>query len=194
MEKADAVLCIAPVFNDYSTVGWTAWPKGENVLVADPNRVTVGGQTFEGFTLREFLTALAKKAPHRPASARDTQYTPTKIAPAAPDARLTNDEMTRQINGMLTSKTTLVAETGDSWFNAMRMHLPRHARVETEMQWGHIGWSVPSSFGNAWDRRNANTLLWWGMAPSSSPRRKSPDGALRTAGYYLPCKQPWLRH
>ncbi|MCP1213280.1 alpha-keto acid decarboxylase family protein [Acetobacter okinawensis] len=149
VEKADAVLCIAPVFNDYSTVGWTAWPKGENVLVADPNRVTVGGQTFEGFTLREFLSALAKKAPSRPASARESHYTPTKIAPAAPDARLTNDEMTRQINGMLTSKTTLVAETGDSWFNAMRMHLPRHARVETEMQWGHIGWSVPSSFGNA---------------------------------------------
>ncbi|OUJ16279.1 pyruvate decarboxylase [Acetobacter orientalis] len=149
IEKADAVICVAPVFNDYSTVGWTAWPKGDKVLLAETNRVTVAGQTFEGFTLPEFLTALAKKAPARPLSAKETTYVKPEIAPAQGDAKLTNDEMARQINAMLTSDTTLVAETGDSWFNAMRMHLPRGARVESEMQWGHIGWSVPSSFGNA---------------------------------------------
>ncbi|GBQ55868.1 pyruvate decarboxylase [Acetobacter indonesiensis NRIC 0313] len=149
VEKADAIICLAPVFNDYSTVGWTAWPKGDKVLLAEPNRVTIKGQTFEGFALRDFLTALAAKAPARPASAKASSHTPTAFPKADAKAPLTNDEMARQINAMLTSDTTLVAETGDSWFNAMRMTLPRGARVELEMQWGHIGWSVPSSFGNA---------------------------------------------
>lgn len=49
----------------------------------------------------------------------------------------------------MTADTTLTAETGDSWFNAVRLTLPAQARVELEMQWGHIGWSVPSAFGNA---------------------------------------------
>lgn len=63
---------------------------------------------------------------------------------------------------MLTSDTTLVAETGDSWFNATRMDLPRGARVELEMQWGHIGWSVPSAFGNAMGSQERQHILMVG--------------------------------
>jgi pyruvate decarboxylase len=29
------------------------------------------------------------------------------------------------------------------------MRLPDGARFEIEMQWGHIGWSVPATFGYA---------------------------------------------
>jgi pyruvate decarboxylase len=32
---ADSVLCIGTIFNDYSTVGWTAMPSGAGVLTAD---------------------------------------------------------------------------------------------------------------------------------------------------------------
>jgi pyruvate decarboxylase len=43
----------------------------------------------------------------------------------------------------------VIAETGDSWFNGIQLSLPRGARFEVEMQWGHIGWSVPATFGYA---------------------------------------------
>ncbi|MBS0960910.1 MULTISPECIES: alpha-keto acid decarboxylase family protein [Acetobacter] len=162
VEGADALVCVAPVFNDYSTVGWKSWPKGDKVLLAEPNRVTVKGHSYEGFTLKEFLSELAKVAPSRPLSAQESTYVKPEIAAAPGDARLTNDEMTRQITEMLTSKTTLSAETGDSWFNAMRMHLPRGARLETEMQWGHIGWSVPSSFGNAMGSQDRQHIVMVG--------------------------------
>lgn len=148
-QKSGMILALGPIFNDYSTAGWTAWPKGDNVLVADSNRVTVGGKTFEGFTMKEFLSALVKKAPHQAKSAQESQHHHDPIKAADPTKKLTNDEMTRQINDMLTSDATLLAETGDSWFNALRMHLPRGCKVETEMQWGHIGWSIPAAFGNA---------------------------------------------
>lgn len=149
VETSDALLCIAPVFNDYSTVGWSAWPKGPNVILAEPDRVTVDGRAYDGFPLRAFLHALAEKAPARPASAQKSSAPTCSLAATSDEAGLTNDEIVRHINALLTSNTTLVAETGDSWFNAMRMTLPRGARVELEMQWGHIGWSVPSAFGNA---------------------------------------------
>jgi pyruvate decarboxylase len=149
VEGADAIICLAPVFNDYATVGWRAWPKGENVLLADKDQITVAGQSFSGFTLREFLTELAKVAPEKTVTRDSTKAPRLEIPVAAGDARLTNDEMARQLQGLITSNTTLTAETGDSWFNAARMHLPDGAKVEFEMQWGHIGWSVPSTFGNA---------------------------------------------
>lgn len=149
VNQADGVICLGPVFNDYSTVGWSAWPKGENVVLAEAERVTVAGQAFGGVRLGDYISALAERAPRREASAAAPRPPALAIEAAKPDAKLTNDEMTRQINALLTSDTTLTAETGDSWFNAARMTLPGQARVELEMQWGHIGWSVPSAFGNA---------------------------------------------
>jgi pyruvate decarboxylase len=62
---------------------------------------------------------------------------------------LTRAEMCRQIQDVIDSNTTLLVETGDSWFNGFNMRLPGNAKFEIEMQWGHIGWSVPATFGYA---------------------------------------------
>ncbi|MBS1063838.1 alpha-keto acid decarboxylase family protein [Gluconobacter wancherniae] len=148
IKSADAIISLAPVWNDYSTVGWRDSVRGARVLEVDPNRVTVGGKTFEGFRLKEFVAALTKKVSSKPASLAKP-YAPVTLPVADGAKPLTNDEMTRQINALVDGNTTLYAETGDSWFNATRMHLPEGAKVESEMQWGHIGWSVPSMFGNA---------------------------------------------
>lgn len=45
--------------------------------------------------------------------------------------------------------TTVVAETGDSWFNGMDLHLPDGCRFEIQMQYGSIGWSVGAFLGLA---------------------------------------------
>ncbi len=58
-------------------------------------------------------------------------------------------EIFRQVQSLINSDTTVIAETGDSWFNGMHLSLPHGARFEIEMQWGAIGWSVPATFGYA---------------------------------------------
>ena len=68
---------------------------------------------------------------------------------AEPDVPLSRAEMCRQIQEVIDRNTTLIVETGDSWFNGFRMALPDGARFEIEMQYGHIGWSVPATFGCA---------------------------------------------
>jgi pyruvate decarboxylase len=45
-------------------------------------------------------------------------------------------EVVRQVRSMLTDDTTVIVETGDSWFNGMVLKLPGRARFEIEMQWG----------------------------------------------------------
>lgn len=66
--------------------------------------------------------------------------------------------MVRQIQGLVTPDCTIIAETGDSWFNGIRLTLPADARFEIEMQWGSIGWSVPATFGYAVGAQNRRII------------------------------------
>jgi pyruvate decarboxylase len=149
---ADAVVCLGTVFNDYSTVGWTAMPSGAGVLTADLNQVYFDGHDFGRIHLRDFLSGLASKVQKRDATIIEYQRIraePRPDIPAKPDAKLTRTEVVRQIQSLLTANSTVLAETGDSWFNGVKLKLPGGARFEIEMQWGSIGWSVPATFGYA---------------------------------------------
>jgi indolepyruvate decarboxylase len=146
------VVCIGTIFNDYSTVGWTAMPSGDKVLTADVDRVKLNGSDFGGVRLRDFLSGLARTVEKRDASR--VQLDRIRVEPRLengpkPEAKLTRSEVIRQIRDLLTTDTTLLVETGDSWFNGMGLKLPGGARFEIEMQWGSIGWSVPATFGYA---------------------------------------------
>jgi pyruvate decarboxylase len=149
---ADSVVCLGTIFNDYSTVGWTAMPSGAGVLTADQHRVYLDGHDFGRVHLRDFLSGLASKVQKRPATMIEYQRIRSDLhsqQPAKPDAKLKRTEIFRQVQSLLTADTTVLAETGDSWFNGMALKLPGGARFEIEMQWGSIGWAVPATFGYA---------------------------------------------
>nr|4ZP1_A Chain A, Pyruvate decarboxylase [Zymomonas mobilis]4ZP1_B Chain B, Pyruvate decarboxylase [Zymomonas mobilis]4ZP1_C Chain C, Pyruvate decarboxylase [Zymomonas mobilis]4ZP1_D Chain D, Pyruvate decarboxylase [Zymomonas mobilis] len=161
MKEADAVIALAPVFNDYSTTGWTDIPDPKKLVLAEPRSVVVNGIRFPSVHLKDYLTRLAQKVSKKTGALDFFKSLNAgelkKAAPADPSAPLVNAEIARQVEALLTPNTTVIAETGDSWFNAQRMKLPNGARVEYEMQWGHIGWSVPAAFGyavGAPERRN----------------------------------------
>ena len=152
VDWSDCIICLGTVFNDYSTVGWTAIPNVQNVLEVDFDRVQMPGHSFGRIQFRDFLTALARKVEKRDATTIEysrIRVEERPVTPAKPEAKLTRTEIFRQIRPMVTSDVTLIAETGDSWFNGVQLKLPTHARFESEMQWGHIGWSVPAAFGYA---------------------------------------------
>ncbi|CAM3190295.1 pyruvate decarboxylase [Komagataeibacter xylinus] len=154
---ADSVIAVGCIFNDYSTEGWTAWPKGATVVTADKEVTKVGDQTFTGIHLRDLLDGVAKHfAGKAKKDATMVEYRrvgggETETAPETTkkDGKLTREHIQRALQSIVTPDTTIFGETGDSWFNVARTKLPRGARVEYEMQWGHIGWSVPAMFGYA---------------------------------------------
>ena len=149
---ADSMVCLGTIFNDYSTVGWTAMPSGAGVLTADLHRVYLEGHDFGRVHLRDFLSGLARKVQKQPATMVEYQRIrshPQPQQPAKPDAKLERTEIFRQVQDLITADTTVIAETGDSWFNGMALKLPGGARFEIEMQWGSIGWAVPATFGYA---------------------------------------------
>jgi indolepyruvate decarboxylase len=152
VDWSDALVCIGTIFNDYSTVDWTAVPGGPGVLTADQNRVHLEGHAFSRIRLRDFLAARARTVEKRPATMAEYRRIRSQLPPeppAQPGAKLMRAEVVRQLQALVTAETTVFAETGDSWFNGVALKLPGGARFEIEMQWGHIGWSVPAAFGYA---------------------------------------------
>ena len=155
VDWADLVLAAGPMFTDYTTAGWTAVPPREQTIRAEPRYVRFPHAEYTGVALADFLSATAKAV--RPNDAtlvqyrRDARRAPAEIEAGGAEANapLTRSELCRQIQRDLDAKTTLLVETGDSWFNGMSMHLPDGARFEIEMQWGSIGWAVPATFGYA---------------------------------------------
>lgn len=152
VDWSDGLICIGTLFNDYSTVGWTSNPAGSNVLTLDIDHVTLAGHDFSGLRLAEVLDGLAARVEANPTALNEfhrLRAAPAAVPEAAPEAKLSRTEMMRQIQGLLTGDSTVLVETGDSWFNGMRLALPEGARFEIEMQWGSIGWAVPATFGYA---------------------------------------------
>jgi len=155
VESADAVLAAGPIFNDYTTVGWSSQPSANKTIHVDPDRVHVAGVTYNDVFLNEFLAALAEAAKKNPTNSTTlTEFRRTRVETIQPpiadaDTPLTRLEMCRQIQAVIDPNTTLIVETGDSWFNGFNMALPSGAKFEIEMQYGHIGWSVPATFGYA---------------------------------------------
>jgi len=115
--------------------------------------------------LRDFLSGLARKTEQREATMVEYERIrsePPREVPAKPNAKLTRAEIVRQIQGLVSPDSTIIAETGDSWFNGIRLRLPRGARFEIEMQWGSIGWSVPAAFGYSVGARNRRIIAMIG--------------------------------
>lgn len=62
VESADAYIFVGPIFNDYSSVGYSLLIKKEKAIVVQPNRVTIAnGPSYGWVFMAEFLSLLAKK-------------------------------------------------------------------------------------------------------------------------------------
>jgi indolepyruvate decarboxylase len=153
VESSDAYLFAGPIFSDYTTVGFSALIQPARLVEASPERILVEGQVYHGIVLSEFLARLASKLSSN-STALDAyqriKETAHMAPPAAPEELpLSARCLFHHINESLDGTTTIVAETGDSWFNGMDLQLPEGCKFEIQMQYGSIGWSVGAFLGLA---------------------------------------------
>ncbi|XP_015079015.1 pyruvate decarboxylase 2 isoform X1 [Solanum pennellii] len=179
VESADAYLFAGPVFNDYSSVGYSLLIKREKALIVQPDRVVIGnGPAFGCVLMKDFLSELAKKV-----KKNETAYDNYRRifvpegTPPKPEANepLRVNVLFQHVQKMLSADTAVIAETGDSWFNCQKLKLPEGCgyvtnksltawypfyfesldgkssccRYQFQMQYGSIGWSVGATLGYA---------------------------------------------
>ncbi|KAI3732747.1 hypothetical protein L1987_63955 [Smallanthus sonchifolius] len=159
VESADAYLFAGPIFNDYSSVGYSLLLKKEKAIIVQPDRVVVAnGPAFGCVLMKDFLEALAKVITKNTAAYENYHriFVPDgQPNPPEPDEPLRVNILYQHIQKMLTPDTAVLAETGDSWFNCLKLKLPEGCgvcytcRYEFQMQYGSIGWSVGALLGYA---------------------------------------------
>ncbi|KAK1301770.1 Pyruvate decarboxylase 1 [Acorus calamus] len=92
VESADAYLFAGPIFNDYSSVGYSLLIKKEKAVIVQPKRVTVGdGPSFGWVFMADFLSALAKRL--RKNSTGVENYRRIFIPPSVPLKRADNEAL-----------------------------------------------------------------------------------------------------
>lgn len=152
IESSDCQLLVGVQQTDYTTTGWTALYKMDSAINIGIDQVSMPEGVFSKVYMSDFLDALASKVSKKEASMQEFRRYKEPIAPvpiAAATDVLNLRELRRQIQGMINSETSLLVDTGDSWFNGQNMHLPKGASYHVQMQYGSIGWSVGATLGVA---------------------------------------------
>lgn len=153
VESSDVYIFVGPIFNDYSSVGYSLLCKKEKTITIQPDRVEIGnGPSFPNVLMKDFLEALSKRV-KRNTTAFDN-YTRMFVPAGLPLKQKANEPLKtvnlyQHIQGMLSHDTAVIADTGDSWFNCQKLKLPDGCKYEFQMQYGSIGWSVGATLGYA---------------------------------------------
>ncbi|GFY82393.1 thiamine pyrophosphate dependent pyruvate decarboxylase family protein [Actinidia rufa] len=143
VESADAYLFAGPIFNDYSSVGYSLLLKKDKAIIVQPDRVMIAnGPAFGCVLMRDFLGALVKRLKQNTTAYENYHriYVPEgHPLKCEPKEALRVNVMFQHIQKMLSSETAVIAETGDSWFNCQKLKLPPGCGYEFQMQYGSIG-------------------------------------------------------
>jgi pyruvate decarboxylase len=162
VESADAYLFAGPIFNDYSSVGYSLLIKKEKAVIVQPKRVTVGNGVSLGWVfMADFFTSLAKKLKKNGTALENYRriFVPPGVAlKREKDEPLRVNILFKHIQDMLSGDSAVIAETGDSWFNCQKLVLPKNCGYEFQMQYGSIGWSVGATLGYAQAAKNKRVI------------------------------------
>ena len=108
------------------------------MIQARTDDVLICGETYSQVRMADFLEALSSRISRNDASLKAFARVREEPAPSPqpePDAALTTRALFDRIQSILGSESTVIAETGDSWFNGVDLDLPEGARFEVQMQY-----------------------------------------------------------
>ena len=128
VESADAYIFAGPIFNDFSSVGYSSLLNKEKAVIVQPDRVTVGnGPAFGCIVMKDFLSELAKRVQKNTTAYENYKriFVPGGQPPESePGEPLRVNVLFKHVQKMLTGDSAVIAETGDSWFNCQKLKLP----------------------------------------------------------------------
>ncbi|KAA8492495.1 Pyruvate decarboxylase 2 [Porphyridium purpureum] len=153
VESTDLYLFVGPIFNDYSTVGYSALLKKSKMILVEPGRVTMPDGTMFGIVkMKDFIDRFAKVVVPNSVSLETFKRAHEDVVRpplSAPDSPLLCKHIIQSVQDVLTSDMALCVETGDAWFMGQKLKLPPGTQYEFQMQYGSIGWSVGALLGMA---------------------------------------------
>jgi len=153
VESSDLYIYAGPVFNDYTTTGYSTLVKKEKMIQILPDRVKTPNAEYGCVYMAEFLSALsaATNLEPKPKSIEIYKriYVPEPVPTPSSEDNLSTRYIMKTIQSILQPDTSIIVETGDAWFHGQKLKLPPGVPYEFQMQYGSIGWSVGALLGNS---------------------------------------------
>lgn len=152
VESANVYFFVGPRFTDYTTCGFSDLINPAKLIHAGQDFVKLPNVTYNKVMIGDLLEELSKKIKPNDASLKAFNRIKMEFAPEPPIKKnepISTRRLFSQAQDMLKSGMTVIAETGDSWFNGMKLNLPEGSKFELQMQYGSIGWSVGATLGYA---------------------------------------------
>lgn len=151
VESADAYLFAGGVLSDYSTAGYSASIRPERLVLAGPHEVRFPDVCYTNVELHEFLWELDHIVNCNPTALNEwnrvKEDLPNEVRRVDSNSPLSVRALFQAVHARLNDQTTLLVETGDSWFNGLKLRLPRGCGFEIQFQAGSIGWCCPATLG-----------------------------------------------
>lgn len=125
---------------------------------------TPNGESFQGIPLNALIEDLVESD----IPSKDTYRPCVTAVPATlngsddENSPLSLPIILRGIQTIVNSNSTIIADTGDSWFNAQLIKLPRGADFQMQMVYCSIGWSLPATLGYHVGRPDKRIILMIG--------------------------------
>lgn len=150
VDSSDLCIYVGVVLTDYSSCGNTVIINSEKSIVVNPTAVKIQNSVYSQINMVDFLNGLSLHLNKNDTSLiayKRIQGEAPPVKRPSKNAELSTRYVFSQIEKLLDKNTTIIAETGDSWFNAMRLKLPKGCGLEIQLQYGSIGWSVGATLG-----------------------------------------------
>jgi len=157
VQSSDLVVMVGPVLNDYTTTGWSTLLPKDKIINIGCNAVTVGHTHYPNVPLKALLSRLVSTVPMKDASLHTfKRYVVPRVNSCKDlcgdihsEDRLSLRYLQCAVEQTLTAESTVLTETGDSWFVGQNLTLPDGTKYMVQMQYGSIGWSVGAVLGVA---------------------------------------------
>lgn len=126
-------------------------PSGQLIQEISPNRVLEALTQSPIPPKDESLLAFQRNA-----------HEQSRVNSRALGSTLTLRSIMDCIQDLLTGEDTLIADAGDSWFNAAEIFLPAKTDFHLQLVYASLGWGLPAALGSQLARPGGRTILMIG--------------------------------
>ncbi|KAE8421042.1 thiamine diphosphate-binding protein [Aspergillus pseudocaelatus] len=165
--NSDLWLAIGVSWSDLHTPSIDSENENHRLIALQYDRVELpGDKVIDPVTVGELVSAMIDSN-----IIRRTEYLPSP-KPSHPasiqtevktsDDALTVRSLLSGIQSMMLEDSTLVADSGDTWFASSHIELPDGVDLYMQLPYASIGWSVPATLGVQVGRPHGRTVLMVG--------------------------------
>jgi indolepyruvate decarboxylase len=160
VEGSDCVLGIGAMLTDFNTGAFTARIDRSKSINIMHHSVRVGAAIYNNIEMKDMLTALAKKLPHK--DVRGPKAHGLGKPAGKPNDKITEQYLYPRWQQMLQPNDIVVTESGTPSLGLAFAQMPKGSTFQNQTLWGSIGWATPAAFGAVLAAPDRRTVLFTG--------------------------------